>query len=223
MMKHILQIKKKKYNYFRKNLNKLTTYHYKNSFLYNNFLTGLKYNLKKNYDLSQIPFLPARLFKEYDLLSIKKKNIYKTLYSSGTASDNFSKIYLDKKNAINQMKVLQKIFCKFIGNLRLPMLVVDKLNQKIDRNNFRASTAALNGFSIFANEIVYLLNEQNAIARLRQVDEADTLYCTTAPCISCTKLALCTSIKRIVADKDYPSSGKELWVLAGRAWSQYAE
>ena len=43
------------------------------------------------------------------------------------------------------------------------MLVVDKLNQKIDRNNFRASTAALNGFSIFANEIVYLLNEQNNI------------------------------------------------------------
>jgi dCMP deaminase len=65
--------------------------------------------------------------------------------------------------------------------------------------------------------------EQNAIARLRQVDEADTLYCTTAPCVSCTKLALCTSIKRIVADQDYPSGGKELWVLAGRAWSQYAE
>ena len=65
--------------------------------------------------------------------------------------------------------------------------------------------------------------EQNAIARLRQVDEADTLYCTTAPCVSCTKLALCTSIKRIVADQDYSSSGKELWILAGRAWSQYAE
>jgi dCMP deaminase len=65
--------------------------------------------------------------------------------------------------------------------------------------------------------------EQNAIARLRQVDEADTLYCTTAPCISCTKLALCTGIKRIVADQDYATSGKELWVLAGRVWSQYAD
>ncbi len=65
--------------------------------------------------------------------------------------------------------------------------------------------------------------EQNAIARLRQVDEADTLYCTTAPCISCTKLALCTGIKRIVADQDYPSSGKDLWLSAGRTWSNYAE
>lgn len=65
--------------------------------------------------------------------------------------------------------------------------------------------------------------EQNAIARLRQIDEADTLYCTTAPCINCTKLALCTGIKRIVADADYPKSGKELWLSAGRVWSNYVE
>lgn len=65
--------------------------------------------------------------------------------------------------------------------------------------------------------------EQNAIARLRQVDEADTLYCTTAPCISCTKLALCIGIKRIVADQNYPTSGKGLWLSSGRVWSQYAE
>ena len=65
--------------------------------------------------------------------------------------------------------------------------------------------------------------EQNAIARLKDVDTADTLYCTTAPCISCTKLVLCTGIKRIVADQDYVSSGKDLWLSSGRVWSNYVE
>ena len=65
--------------------------------------------------------------------------------------------------------------------------------------------------------------EQNAIARLKDVNAADTLYCTTAPCISCTKLVLCTGIKRIVADKDYIHSGKDLWLSSGRAWSNYVE
>jgi dCMP deaminase len=65
--------------------------------------------------------------------------------------------------------------------------------------------------------------EQNAIARLKDVDSADTLYCTTAPCISCIKLVLCTSIKRIVADQDYVSSGKDLWLSSGRIWSNYVE
>lgn len=65
--------------------------------------------------------------------------------------------------------------------------------------------------------------EQNAIARLKDVDTADTLYCTTAPCISCTKLILCTPIKRIVADQDYISSGKDLWLSSGRVWSNYVD
>jgi dCMP deaminase len=65
--------------------------------------------------------------------------------------------------------------------------------------------------------------EQNAVARLREPAEADTLYCTTAPCISCTKLILCTNIKRIVAKEDYVSSGKDLWLMSGRKWDNYRD
>lgn len=65
--------------------------------------------------------------------------------------------------------------------------------------------------------------EQNAIVRLLDPYAADTLYCTTSPCISCTKLILCTSIQRIVVDEDYPISGKNLWTSAGRAWNNYVE
>ena len=126
-------------------------------------MNGIRYNHKLNKNLKELPFLPVRLFKEFDLISINKKNVFKTLYSSGTTSNNLSKIYLDKKNALNQIKVLQKIFNNLIGNLRIPMLIIDKKKIELDRKNFNASTAAINGFSIFANETFYLLNEKNNI------------------------------------------------------------
>ena len=99
-----------KSKFFRKHLNFLTSFHYKKSNLYKSYLNGINYNLKQNNSLSEIPFLPVRLFKEFDFLSIKKKEIFKTIFSSGTTSNNLSKIYIDKTNALNQIKVLQKIF-----------------------------------------------------------------------------------------------------------------
>ena len=155
--------KTSKSKFFKKYLNFLTTFHYKKSNLYKSYLNGINYNVKNNSNLSDIPFLPVRLFKEFDFLSIKKKEIYKTLLSSGTSSNNLSKIYIDKANALNQIKVLQKIFNNLIGSSRHPMLVIDKQIKNIDRNSFNASIAAINGFSIFANEIVYLLDHNNDI------------------------------------------------------------
>ena len=155
--------KTSKSKFFKKYLNFLTILHYKKSNLYKSYLNGINYNVNKNNNLSDIPFLPVRLFKEFDFLSIKKKEIYKTLLSSGTTSNNLSKIYIDKANALNQIKVLQKIFNNLIGSSRLPMLVIDKQINNIDRNSFNASIAAINGFSIFANEIVYLLDHNNDI------------------------------------------------------------
>ena len=148
---------------FKKNINILTSFHYNKSKLYKNFLNGINYNIKNNNNLEEIPFLPVRLFKEFDFLSIKKKDVFKTLFSSGTTSKNLSKIYLDKKNALNQMRVFQKIFNKVIGKNRLPMLVIDKKNNKLNRNNFNASAAAISGFSIFASEVVYLLDQNDNI------------------------------------------------------------
>ena len=152
-----------KSKFFIKYLNFLTTFHYKKSNIYKSYLNGINYNLKKNNSLSELPFLPVRLFKEFDFLSINKKEIYKTLFSSGTTSNKLSKIYIDKTNALNQIKVLQKIFYNLIGNSRLPMLVIDKKNINLNRNSFNASAAAINGFSIFANKIVYLLDQEEKI------------------------------------------------------------
>jgi phenylacetate-coenzyme A ligase PaaK-like adenylate-forming protein len=50
-----------------------------------------------------------------------------------------------------------------IGNNRLPMLVIDKKNNELNRNNFNASAAAISGFSMFASEVVYLLEQNDNI------------------------------------------------------------
>lgn len=64
--------------------------------------------------------------------------------------------------------------------------------------------------------------EQNALTRLERVREARTMYCTTAPCISCAKLAAATGIQRIVFLEPYPTGGGEFWTeVAGREWHQH--
>jgi len=61
--------------------------------------------------------------------------------------------------------------------------------------------------------------EQNALLQCRDVYAIDTCYCTTSPCVTCTKLLLNTSCQRILFDDEYPQpEARELWVNAGRLW-----
>ena len=50
--------------------------------------------------LEQVPYLPARLFKEFDLLSIDRSEVFKTMTSSGTTEGQVSKIYLDRARSV---------------------------------------------------------------------------------------------------------------------------
>ena len=154
---------KKKNFLFKKNLNELTKYHYKNSILYAKILKALGYVTKKNYEISEIPFIPVRLFKEFDLLSVKKNKIIKIINSSGTSGKKTSKIFLDKENSINQVRVLQKIMDSILGKKRLPMLIIDKNIKNINRQNFNARIAAINGFSIFGKDHTFLLDDEGNI------------------------------------------------------------
>ena len=153
----------KKKIFFLNYLNKLNLHHYNKSDLYKRYLDKMNFKPNKYSSLVSFPFLPVRLFKVFDFLSIERKNIFKTINSSGTTSNKTSKIYIDKANALNQIKVLQKIFNSIVGNSRLPMLVIDNKNDNLNRNNFNASAAAVSGFSMFANEVVYLLDQRGNI------------------------------------------------------------
>ena len=109
--------------------------------------------------IENLPFIPVRLFKERELLSIDRADIRKTLTSSGTSGQTPSKIFLDAETAINQTRVLSKIMSSFIGNKRIPMLVIDSKTVLKDRNSFSARGAGILGFSMFGYDVHYLLDD----------------------------------------------------------------
>jgi phenylacetate-coenzyme A ligase PaaK-like adenylate-forming protein len=107
---------KNKNKTFHKIINNLTKFHYKNCSLYKKILDGFRYNYKKNIVIDKLPFLPIRLFKNYELKSVDQKKIIKVLRSSGTTGSVPSKIFLDKQNSYNQIIVLNKIIKSITTN-----------------------------------------------------------------------------------------------------------
>ena len=149
---------KDKQKLFSSSLIKLNQHHYKNCNEYKKIIKFLNYNIK-NSQIEKMPYMPVTLFKKFNLSSIPKNKIIKTLVSSGTSGNEVSKIFLDKENASNQTKILSKLFSKITNNKRLPMLVVDSKNILKDRNLFSARGAAILGFSMFGKDITYALND----------------------------------------------------------------
>ena len=152
--------KSKKKKIFTEYFNSLTAFHYKKCLEYKNICKNLNYDLKKNFKLNELPYLPVNIFKSLNLKSVSEKNVTRIMHSSGTTGNSLSKIYLDKANSQNQMKALSKLFSEMSGHRnRLPMLVIDTKSILTNRNSFSARSAAILGFSIFAKEIVYALND----------------------------------------------------------------
>lgn len=143
---------------YRDALHELTKLHYTNCPEYRKILDTLGIDPSIKYATDAIPFIPVRLFKDYELLSVEKSQVVKIMTSSGTTSKNVSRIFLDRITAANQTKVLMKIVTDFIGSKRLPMLVIDAESTLKDRNLLSARSAGILGFSIFGTDITYALN-----------------------------------------------------------------
>lgn len=137
----------------------LTKLHYDNCSKYKKILDALNYNIDSISTIESIPFIPVRLFKETELLSIDEDKIFKTMTSSGTSGQAVSKIFLDKETASLQQKVLVKIVANFITSTRLPMIILDSPSVLKDRNMFSARGAGILGFSIFGADKIYALDE----------------------------------------------------------------
>ena len=153
---------KNKKKFFEDKIKTLTLHHYKNCRQYKKIITNLKINIKNIFSLKDYPIIPARVFKNFDLMSVPKNKIVKKLVSSGT-SGKLSKIYLDQNNASNQAKVLKKIMSSILGDKRLPMLIIDQNPRILDRATFNAKAAAIYGFSIFGKDHHFLLNDKGQI------------------------------------------------------------
>lgn len=151
--------KEEKTKFLTENLSELTKHHYTHCSEYKKILDAEKFDINSIESYYDIPFLPVRLFKEYDLKSIEQNEIQKTMTSSGTTGQQVSKIYLDKNTAANQTKVLTKIVSSYIGKKRLPMIILDTSALLKNRAMFSARGAGILGFSMFASDKFYALDE----------------------------------------------------------------
>ncbi len=139
----------------------LTKYHQEHCSYYRNII-NLQDSLEWH-SVSDIPFIPVRLFKEYELLSTDRAEIVKTMTSSGTSGQAVSKIFLDRDNAKTQTKTLTSIITSYIGKQRLPLLLLDTELVKKDRSMFSARGAGIIGFSTFGRNITYALDSDMKI------------------------------------------------------------
>jgi hypothetical protein len=114
------------------------------------------------YDL---PFMPVRLFKEFELRSVKKEDVVKTMTSSGTTGQATSKIFVDKITSTNQTKVMAKIVSSFISSSRVPMIIIDTESVLRNRNMFSARAGATLGFSIFGKERLFALDDNMSLRK----------------------------------------------------------
>ncbi|MBO6179409.1 MAG: acyl-protein synthetase [Selenomonadaceae bacterium] len=138
-------------------LTKLIEFHRKNCEKYNKILQTFGYESAQS--VSDLPFLPARIFKESELISVPKEEIFKTMTSSGTTGQKVSKIFLDRDTAANQQKTLTRIVSNFTGKNRLPMIIIDSPSVIKNRAMFSARGAGILGFSIFARKKIFALDE----------------------------------------------------------------
>ncbi|HNQ69099.1 MAG TPA: acyl-protein synthetase [Bacteroidales bacterium] len=139
--------------------NYLTRHHYANCNPYKIMMDCVGYDCNKEYNYNQLPFLPVRLFKMFDLYSVLKEDVIKTMTSSGTSGQTVSRIFLDRNTSAAQTKALTKIVSSFIGTKRVPMIILDSETVVRDRNLFSARGAGILGFSMFGSKRIYALNE----------------------------------------------------------------
>jgi phenylacetate-coenzyme A ligase PaaK-like adenylate-forming protein len=137
----------------------LTSFHRERCGDYGKIIKGLGFEDKTASGIEDFPFIPARLFKIRDLLSVERSDVIKTMTSSGTTGQAVSKIFLDRKTSASQTKALARITSDFLGNKRLPMLVIDSGEALKNRTMFSARGAGILGFSMFGRDVTYALDD----------------------------------------------------------------
>jgi len=141
-------------------LRELTAFHYGHCAAYRRMMDAMELDMENLPEYDRLPFLPVRLFKEFELRSIPKEEVVKTMTSSGTTGQQVSKIYLDRATSVSQTKALTKIVSSYIGTRRVPMLILDSSSVVKNRNMFSARGAGILGFSMFGSKRIYALNDE---------------------------------------------------------------
>ena len=145
---------------FQKVMLQLTKHHYENCAPYKKLLDTFQVDVSNDLAPKEIPFIPVRLFKDYDLLSVDKENIVKTITSSGTSSQGKSRINLDRHTSVLQSKSLTKIVSSFTNAKRLPLLIFDSKSILREKASISARSAGILGFSLMSRNLAFALDDE---------------------------------------------------------------
>ncbi|MDO4176565.1 MAG: acyl-CoA reductase [Bacillota bacterium] len=145
---------------FRTEMNTLTQHHRKACKAYDDICNGLS---RMAADAgTDGPFLPVSIFKSLELKSIPDDEVKRQLTSSGTTGQQVSRIFLDAETSVAQQKALCDIVGEYIGEKRIPMLIIDSPDVLRDRTKYSARGAGILGFSMMASKRFYALdNDMN--------------------------------------------------------------
>lgn len=151
--------RKEKQEMLNQRLQELTCWHYRRCEAYRRILDAEGVDIAHLPSYENLPFLPVRIFKEFEMCSCDKEEIVKTMTSSGTTGQQVSRIFLDRDTSSLQTKCLTRIVSSFLGTKRVPMLILDSSAVIKNRNMFSARGAGILGFSMFGSKRCYALNE----------------------------------------------------------------
>lgn len=139
-------------------LNALVAWHESRCSGYAQMLHGIYGTRIRADTLTDIPYLPVRLFKHYNLKSVPDASVVRELTSSGTTGQMVSHIFLDAETSAMQVRALSSIVQGFLGRHRLPMLLIDQHETIAAKAAFSARTAGMIGFSKFGRQHLYALD-----------------------------------------------------------------
>ena len=132
-------------------------HHYKNSKEFKQICDNHEFNVEEKFQLEEIPYIPVSIFKKFDLLSISKENIFKTIFSTATTSKTPSKIFLDRITSNYQTKALVSIITDFLPQ-KMDFLILDSKETISSSNDIKSRASAIRGFLPFMESIKFVLN-----------------------------------------------------------------
>lgn len=136
-------------------LNALSNHHQRHCIPYKHLWRSFGWSDRPAESLEEVPYLPVGVFKRRVLTSVGAEEMYRTLVSSGTTSQGRSQVVLDRATAQRQAKALTHIMCDFLGDQRLPMLVIDGKESAITEG-FSARQAGTLGMSLLGHSHSYV-------------------------------------------------------------------
>lgn len=147
---------------FQRLMSQLTRHHATGCSAYGLMLDAMGVDPRADLALSDLPFLPASVFKSISLTTGDPVALKLTLTSSGTTGRPVSRVKLDNATAMRQLRALLTIMSELIGTRPIPLLVLDSPMVLSDACNpkYPGRVGGVQGFSMISSERSFALDDQ---------------------------------------------------------------